>query len=184
MMRSAEELEQGLDLVRAAPAEVGTLELIVCRPAVDEREVLDAGVLDVREGLLGDSWRARGSTRTADGAADADAQLNVMNARAAALIAGEIDRWPLAGDQLFVDFDLSEAGTPAGTRLRVGDAVIEMTAKPHRGCAKFSARFGNDALRLVNSPTGVELNLRGRNARVITPGSIRVGDAVTRCAVG
>jgi hypothetical protein len=150
------------------------------RPAVDERDVVDDGVLDLREGLVGDSWRTRRSSFTADGNADPDAQLNVMNARAAALIAGSVDRWALAGDQLFVDFDLSESGAPAGTSLQIGDAVIEITPKPHRGCAKFSARFGLDAVRLVNSPTGVELNLRGRNARVVTGGRIRVGDSVTR----
>lgn len=180
MRPTAEELEQRLAHVRASPRQQGTLELIVCRPAVDAREVLDEGFLDLHDGLVGDSWRARGNSRTADGAADPDSQLNIMNARAAALILGPIDRWVLAGDQLFVDFDLSSTATPAGTRLRVGEAVIEVTPKPHRGCAKFSARFGPEALRLVNGPTGVELNLRGRNARIVSPGAIHAGDGVTR----
>src|SRR5439155_2799662 len=117
--RSAD-MDDGLDQIRVAPGQLGTLELIVCRPAIDSREVLEIGVIDVSEGLAGDSWKARGNSRSADGSADADAQLTLMNARAAAVIAGPIDRWPLAGDQLFVDFDLSETGTPAGTRLRIG----------------------------------------------------------------
>jgi hypothetical protein len=158
----------------------GVLELIVCRPDVDARETLETAVLDEIEGLAGDSWRRRGSSRTPDGLADPMAQLNLMGARAAALVAGARGRWALAGDQLFVDFDLSEQSTPAGTRLAIGDAVIEITAKPHRGCAKFSERFGVDALRLVNSEVGVALNLRGRNGRVIQGGRIRTGDAVTR----
>jgi hypothetical protein len=173
-------IERGLDHVRAAPTGEGTLDLIVCRPAVDQRTVLETGLLDLDHGLIGDSWRVRGSSTTLDGSANPDAQLNIMGARAAALIAGPVDRWSLAGDQLFVDFDLSELGAPAGTRLSIGEAVIELTAKPHRGCKKFSARFGLDALRLVNSPAGVELNLRGRCARVVVPGRIRTGDRVAR----
>jgi hypothetical protein len=180
MELDAEDLERALEHVGASPTRDGTLELIVRRPRVDEREVLDEGFLDLHEGLVGDSWSTRGSAMTSDGNADPAAQLNVMNARAAALIAGPVERWALAGDQLFVDLDLSAATMPAGTRLGIGEAVIEITAKPHLGCAKFSARFGLEALRLVNSPTGVALNLRGRNARVVTPGAIRVGDAVTR----
>jgi len=180
MELGAEDLDRGLEKVRSSPTRKGTLELIVRRPRVDEREVLSEGFLDLEEGLVGDSWSTRGSSMTIDGNADPAAQLNIMNARAAALIAGPVEQWALAGDQLFVDLDLSGASMPAGTRLGIGETVIEITAKPHRGCVKFSARFGLEALRLVNSPTGVALNLRGRNARVITPGSIRVGDAVTR----
>lgn len=179
-MPVGEELERELDHVSVAPALSGALDLIVCRPDVDQREVLDTAVLDEMEGLVGDSWRRRGSSRTPDGLADPLAQLNLMSSRAAALIAGPRERWALAGDQLFVDFDLSEAATPAGTRLAIGEAVIEITQKPHRGCAKFSARFGVDALRLVNSDIGVKLNLRGRNARVIQGAEIRVGEAVAR----
>ena len=180
VLPAGEALERQLDHVRRAPTESGFLELIVRRPAVDEREVLEGAVLDETEGLLGDSWRPRGNSRTPDRLADPLAQLNVMSSRAAALIAGPRDRWALAGDQLFVDFDLSEAATPAGTRLAIAEAIIEITSKPHRGCAKFSARFGADALKLVNSDVGVELNLRGRNARVIRGAEIRVGEPVVR----
>jgi hypothetical protein len=175
-----EELERELEHVRLAPTISGTLELIVCRPDVDERELLETAVLDDVDGLVGDSWRRRGSSRTPDGLADPLAQLNLMSSRAAALVAGSREHWALAGDQLFVDFDLSEASTPAGTRLAIGEAVIEITPKPHRGCAKFSARFGVDALGLVNSDLGVKLNLRGRNGRVVQGGRIRVGEAVIR----
>lgn len=172
-----------LDHVRAAPTDRGRLALIVCRPASGERAVLDTGVLHLDRGLVGDNWISRGSSSTPDGLADVDAQLTIMNARAADLMAGSVDRWPLAGDQLFIDFDLSERETPAGTRLSVGEAVIEITAKPHRGCRKFSIHFGREALRLLNSPVGIELNLRGRNARVVVPGVIRAGDAVARAAL-
>ena len=87
-----------------------------------------------------------------DGSANPDAQLTLMNARVVALVAGERERWPLAGDQLYVDLDLSADNLPPGTRLAVGSAVIEVTPEPHTGCAKFSARFGSEALRFVNSP--------------------------------
>jgi len=174
------ELEAGLDEIRQSPKDEGVLKLIVRRPQVDEREVLEEGVLDLSEGLLGDSWRRRSSSRTADGSAHPEMQLNIMNARAIALVAQDRDRWQLAGDQLFLDLDLSEQNLPAGTQLALGSAVIEVTAQPHTGCKKFVSRFGMDAMKFVNSPVGKELHLRGINARVVQPGAIRVGCVVKK----
>ena len=178
--RTPDELEAALDQIRQAPADHGTLELIVRRPAVDEREVLESGTLSREEGLVGDTWNQRGSSKTSDGGPLLDAQLNIMNARAAAAIAGPIERWPLAGDQLYIDLDISLDTLAPGTRLAIGEAVIAVTAEPHTGCGKFSARFGLDALRFVNSPTGRALNLRGINARVVQPGTVHRGDSVVR----
>ena len=178
--RTPEELEAALDHIRQAPADRGTLELIVRRPAVDEREILESGQLSREEGLVGDTWNQRSSNKTSDGSPLIDAQINIMNARTAAAIAGPSDRWALAGDQLYIDLDISLETLPAGTQLAIGSAVIEVTAEPHTGCAKFSSRFGVEALRFVNSPTGRALNLRGINARVVHPGPIHQGDKVTR----
>ena len=172
------ELEAGLDHLRAAPRGEGVVEMIVRRPVVDERELLDEAELDLVEGLVGDSWRARG--RSGGRPANEKAQITVMNARSTALVAGDRERWPLAGDQLFVDFDLSGEHIPPGTRLAVGTAVIEVTDDPHTGCKKFSARFGLEALKFVNSPEGRALNLRGINTRVVEAGTVRVGDAIRR----
>jgi MOSC domain-containing protein YiiM len=176
---TAAELEAGLDYIRESPTEKGTLDLIVCRPAPGERRVLEAGELDLAVGLVGDDWHVR---VTRHGPPDPLGQLNIMNARAAQLVAGSVDRWPLAGDQLYVDFDLSTQHLPAGAQLAIGDAIIEITAKPHRGCAKFTARFGAEATRFINTGPGIALNLRGRNARVVQPGTIRRGDTVKRLA--
>jgi hypothetical protein len=173
-------LEAGLDDIRQSPADRGVVELIVRRPAVDEREVLEEGELDERVGLVGDTWSQRASGRTEDGSPHPDMQLNVMNARVIRLLAGSPDRWALAGDQLYLDLDLSEANLPAGTRLALGTAVIEITDQPHTGCQKFSSRFGGDALRFVNSPVGRELHLRGINARVVERGVVRAGDTVRK----
>jgi hypothetical protein len=175
-------LKAGLGDVRDSPSDGGTVELIVRRPTVDEREVLAAGTLDVQAGLVGDTWPARGSSRTADGSPHPGMQLTVMNSRAALLVAGDPDRRMLAGDQIYVDLDLSPANLPPGTRLALGSAVIEVTDQPHLGCAKFAARFGTDALRLVNSRVGRQLRLRGLNARVIVTGTVRPGDAVRKLA--
>jgi hypothetical protein len=175
--KTADELEAGLDYIRESPTDAGTLELIVARPSEGQRDVLAAAELDLNLGLVGDNWSVR---VTKYGPPDPEAQLNVMNARSAQLVAGSIDRWPLAGDQLYVDFDLSAEGLPAGSRLAIGDAVIEITEKPHNGCAKFAERFGPAALRFVNIGEGKALCLRGRNAKVIQPGTIRTGDKITR----
>jgi MOSC domain-containing protein YiiM len=172
------ELEAGLDHLRAAPRGEGVVELIVRRPTVDERETVDEAELDLEDGLVGDSWRARG--RSGGRPANEKAQITLMNARSTALVAGDRERWPLAGDQLFVDFDLSGEHIPPGTQLSVGTAVIEVTDEPHTGCKKFSARFGLEALMFVNSPQGRALNLRGINTRVVQPGTVRVGDAIRR----
>jgi MOSC domain-containing protein YiiM len=168
-----DELLAGLDHVRGSPAERGTVELIVRRPAVDDRQVVEAAELDLVVGLVGDRWHLGASPIN-------DAQLTLMNARAAELIARSRDRWQLAGDQLYVDLDLSVENLPAGTRLAVGAAVVEITAVPHTGCAKFSARFGSDALKFVNKSPGRELRLRGANARVVSPGIVRAGDPIQK----
>lgn len=175
-----EELEAGLETIRQAPKEEGVLALIVRRPEIEAREVLEEGMLDRAEGLVGDNWRTRGSSRTADGSAHPEMQLNVMNARVIALLAQEQGRWQLAGDQLFIDLDISLENLPPGTQLALGSAVIEVTEQPHTGCAKFMARFGKEALKFVNSAEGKALRLRGMNARVVEPGVIRVGDTVRK----
>jgi len=176
------ELEAALDHLRAAPADLGTLELIVRRPELGAREVLDEGVLDPEHGLVGDGWSRRPDRLSPDGGPDPLRQLTLMGFRVAALVAADPGRIPLAGDQLYVDLDLSEANLPPGTRLAMGEAVLEMTALPHTGCAKFVSRFGVDAQRFVNSPTGRALRLRGANARVVVPGAVHPGDAVRKLA--
>ena len=174
------ELEAGVGHVREAPKDHGVLAMIVRRPKIGVRDVLDEAELNLVEGLAGDTWRERRSTRTADGSPHPDMQLNIIGARAVDLVARDKSRWPLAGDQLIIDLDLSGANLPPGTRLAIGSAVIEVTAQPHTGCAKFIERFGADAHKLVNSPTGRELNLRGINAKVVRAGRIRVGDVVAK----
>jgi hypothetical protein len=174
------ELEAGLETIRLAPKDEGVLELIVRRPGVGAREVLAEGELDPEQGLVGDTWSTRASTRTRDGSPHLDKQLNVMNSRVIALLAQDKSRWQLAGDQLFIDMDLSETNVPPGTRLAIGTAVIEVTAEPHTGCHKFVSRFGVDAVKFVNSAIGRRLQLRGINARVVQAGRIRIGDVVKK----
>ena len=174
------ELDAGLPGALTSPKDDGTLELIVRRPALGRRDVLETGELDLVTGLVGDTWNIRASKRTRDGSPHPDMQITLMNARVIAAIAGEKTRWGLAGDQLYVDFDISAENVPPGTRLAIGSAIIEVTDQPHTGCAKFLKRFGVDATKFVNSPRGLALHLRGINARVIEPGRIQTGDRVQK----
>jgi MOSC domain-containing protein YiiM len=141
---------------------------------------MEEAMLDTAEGLVGDNWQTRGSSRTPDGSSHPEMQLNIMNARVINLLAQEKECWQLAGDQLFVDMDLSALNLPPGTQIALGSAVIEVTAQPHTGCQKFAARFGPDALKFVSSREGRELNLRGINAKVVRDGVIRVGDVLKK----
>lgn len=177
---TTDEIEAGLETVRRSPKDGGVLELIVRRPQSGQRDVLEEGELDLKVGLVGDNWIERPSDRMPDRSAHPDMQLNVINTRFIHLVAQEKERWQLAGDQLFMDLDLNEENLPAGTRLSIGSAVIEVTDQPHTGCAKFAARFGNDAQKFVMTPVGRQMRLRGLCAKVVQPGVIRRGDRVQK----
>lgn len=163
-----------------SPRDHGVLRLIVRRPASGEREILEQGELTLTDGLLGDGWKARGSSRRADGSPDPQNQITVMNARVIEVLAQQKERWPLAGDQLFIDLDLSTENLPPGLRLEIGSAVIEVTPQPHTGCKKFHARYGSDAVKFVNSPEGRKHNLRGINAKVVKAGMVCLGDVAKK----
>lgn len=177
---STAELEAGLPQIRAAPRDQGRLELIVRRPHEEAREIIAEGTLDQNVGLVGDTWRERTAASDPADPGERDTQLTIMSSRAAELVAQSKSRWPLAGDQLYVDLDLSAANLPAGTRLAIGSAIVEVTAVPHTGCKKFVARFGLEAMKFVNSDVGKSLRLRGLNAKIVQPGTIKVGDVVTK----
>ena len=177
---SKEMLEAGIEYIRQSPKDNGVLKMIVRRPMEDEREVIAEGELSLAEGLNGDNWKARSNSHTPDGSANPESQVTLMNARAIELLAQQMERWSLAGDQLYIDMDLSDENLPAGTRLTIGSAILEVSAQPHSGCKKFSSRFGVEAMKFVNSPEGRRLHLRGINTRVIQSGCIRAGDVVKK----
>ncbi len=181
---SRERLAAGLDHIRDSPRDCGRLLLVVRRPATGERVLPSEAMLDQVAGLVGDNWLTRGSSRTPDGSAMPQMQVTVMNARAAELVAGGTDRMPLAGDQLYLDLDLSVENLPAGSLLAVGQAVLQVSSAPHLGCAKFVERFGADAMRFVNSGLGRQLRLRGMNTRVVVPGAVRLGDLAAKAPAG
>lgn len=176
------DLQAALEALGQSPADNGLVEMIVCRPAHGERRVLEQAELDLVEGLVGDNWRTRGSKSMPDGSANPDAQIAIMNSRTIQALAQDRARWPLAGDQLFLDLDLSHDNLPAGQRIGIGTAVLEITPEPHNGCGKFTERFGSEATRLVNSKEGRQARRRGVNARVVQPGTIRAGDTVSKVA--
>ena len=175
-----EQLEAGFGHVVQSPKDNGPLVKIVRRPDVNRREVVEEAELNTDGGLVGDNWKARPNPTTPDGKADPVAQITIINARFLALIAGPEERWELAGDQLLIDLDMSIENLPPGTRLHIGSAVIEISEKPHTGCAKFAARFGQDALRFLSTPEGRARRLRGVNTRVVQSGAIRTGDVAVK----
>lgn len=177
---TSKELEAGLDHIRLSPKECGSLELIVRRPDVDKREVLKEGILNLEEGLVGDDWKNRPSSKMENKAPHPEMQLTLMNSRLIHLLTQNKNDWSLAGDQLFVDFDLSLENIPAKTKLNIGETIIEITAQDHSGCGKFAERFGRDAMIFVNSIIGKKLRLRGVNAKVTKGGIIKTGDKVTK----
>jgi hypothetical protein len=174
------ELEAALDHLREAPKDEGVLQLIVCRPDVDQREILDMAELHPQKGLIGDNWNVRASSKTPDGSPHPEMQINIMNSRVTALVAQDKDRWQLAGDQLYIDMDLSKENLPAGARIQVGSAVLEVSPLPHTGCHKFVSRFGAEAMKFVNSTVGKELCLRGINAKVVQGGVVKVGQVAKK----
>ncbi|GAB1307409.1 hypothetical protein KH5_00920 [Urechidicola sp. KH5] len=177
---STEQITNGLEHIKQSPKESGKIELIICRPEENKREVLKEAQLDVELGVVGDNWKTRGSSRTTDGFGHPDMQINMMNARIISLIAQSKERWKLAGDQFYVDFDLSEDNIPPGTQLALGSAILERTEIPHLGCKKFVERFGLDAMKFVNSKEGKALNLRGVNLKVVKSGTVKTGDLITK----
>ena len=183
MQLSTAELEAALGHLLGAPKDGGELQLIAVRPRPGERELPSEAQLDLVAGVVGDSWLTRGSRHTPDGSAIPEMQVTVMNARVAALVADGAADMALAGDQLYVDLDLSVDNLPVGSRLAIGEAVLEVTAPPHTGCKKFVARFGTDAMRFVNSRDGRAHRLRGMNTRVVVPGTVRLGDRCRKVEV-
>jgi MOSC domain-containing protein YiiM len=164
--------------LEASPKDRGRLEGLVVRPTRETRQVVDEAVVDVDRGVVGDNWLDRGSSSTPDGSARLDSQVTLISTRLLAAIEPDESRWPLAGDQLYVDLDLSLDNLPIGARVTIGDVVLEVSPAPHTGCAKFSARFGSDALKWTNTTRGRELRMRGMNATVVRGGRIRVGDEI------
>ena len=174
------ELNANMDYMLAAPKKKGELKMIVRRPAENEREILKEGKLSKEFGLEGDNWIHRGSSKTDDGSSHPEMQLNIMNARVIEKLAGDKERWQLAGDQLFIDLDLSDNNLPPGSQLKIGTAIVEVTAIPHNGCKKFTQRYGIDAVKFVNSPEGKKNHFRGINAKVIQEGTITTGDEIIK----
>jgi len=175
-----EELEAGLETIGESPRDNGVIEMIVSRPSVDERLLLNHADIDLGGGMVGDSWVARGSKSTPDGKANPAAQITLMNSRIANLVAGDRSRWQWAGDQFYVDFDISMENLPPGQKIAIGSVILEVSEVPHTGCAKFTERFGHAAIQFVNSPTGRQARRRGVNTRVVQGGTIRVGDSITK----
>jgi MOSC domain-containing protein YiiM len=177
-----EQLQAGLPDILASPSDNGVLEGIVIRPGAGQRRELDSCSISLAGGAEGDHWAKGCWMSTDDGHPHPDVQICIMNARCIARIAGERSNWAPAGDNLFIDMDLTPANLPAGQQLAIGSAIIEVTDTPHNGCANFTKRYGRDATIFVNKGEGRALRLRGIYARVVQDGRVAVGDRVVKVA--
>jgi hypothetical protein len=177
---SISELELGIEEIKASPKDNGVLKMIVCRPETEIREIINSGEINLEDGLAGDNWKTRGSSHTSDNSADPEAQITLMNSRVIQLLTDDKENWKWAGDQLFVDMDLGIDNLPPHSHIQIGSAILEISAKPHTGCKKFSGRFGIEALEFISTPFGKALRMRGVNAKVIQAGQIKVGDVVKK----
>ena len=175
-----EHLQTQLNHIQESPKDTGSVLLIVRRPATEERELISQGRLIPASGLEGDNWRERGSTSMPDGSANPEAEITLMNTRVIQALTQDETRWALAGDQFFVDFDLSEENIPAGTRLALGSAIVEVSPLPHNGCKKFSERFGVDALKFISMAENKPMRMRGINAKIIQAGDVKQGDLIRK----
>ena len=173
-----EALLAGLDHIRQAPKTGGRIDMILVRPEPKLRQLLDTCDLSPEGGVHGDNWVLKCWKSLPDGRPDPSAQVTIMNTRLAQLVGGAREYWPLAGDQLYADLDLSYENLPVGQRLQLGTAVMEITPELHKGCAQFRARFGDAALKFISNEEGKRLNLRGIYAKVVKAGSARVGDEI------
>jgi hypothetical protein len=165
--RSLVEIIAGFEALPPPPKDRGRLSLIVRRYPDGHREILSSTRLTPEEGVPGDGWNRRPPRKI-------DAQLAVIRIDIAELLAGE-QSVTLVGDQLFVDLNISSENLPTGTRLRVGNAEVEMTPEPHNGCLKFKDRFGQEALDFVNAKATRDQNRRGVYWKVVKAGEITDG---------
>ena len=169
---SYDELEAGWAQLSPSPSDDGSVDMIVRRPARDQREELSSAAFTAEAGLAGDDWLRRSG--------NPQAQITLMNSRLIQLLTGDKTRWAEAGDQLFVDLDISKANLPPGARLQIGEVVMEISPLPHEGCTKFARRFGGPARKWIMSDEGVLERRRGVYATVIEDGAIKQGDRIQK----
>jgi hypothetical protein len=174
-----DKLQEGLAEISQAPKNHGNIELLVIRPVQYERKVVNEITMHPITGCEGDIWHSKKTSSTPDGKPNPERQVTLINSRVLALLEGAKDTWPKAGDQVYVDMDLSKENLPAGTDLSLGSAIIRVSAQPHNGCKKFAERYGIDATRFVNSSLGKAKSLRGINCYIVKEGIVKMGDTVS-----
>lgn len=161
-------LEAGIAALRA-PADRGTVDLLVARGPAGERRLAPEAWLTIGGGMPGDRW----VSQTKYGP---DYQLATTRSDLARLFANG-QPLELHGDNLYLTLDLSRDNLPEGTLIRAGEALLVVTAAAHDGCKKWVQRFGLGPMQLNLDPAYRAQRLRGLYLRVLEEGRVRVGDA-------
>ncbi len=170
-MRTLADIAAAWRALEPSPRGAGTVELITLRLGGGRHECPARVAVSPELGVHGDRWSEKRGRNPG-------AQVTLMNARVARLLAADAAPLDVSGDNFLVDLDIGEEALPVGARLRIGAAIIEVSALPHAGCKKFRDRLGAAALDWVNAVSNQSLRLRGVNCRVIAAGEVAVGDPV------
>jgi len=172
---TTDEINSNLSFILSSPKDVGKIESIIVRRRKNERELRKEVFLSPEKGVEGDRWYD-----LSKGKPDPRRQLTIINSRLIKLLAQSVERMQLAGDNLIIDLDISDANLPVGQRLTIGKVMVEITDVPHTGCSRFAERYGNDAVEFINAPERSSLRLRGVYAKFLNSGLIHVGDIIKK----
>jgi hypothetical protein len=163
----------------AAPRDSGRIVQLCVRPDVNKRAFPEVLELCPRRGAIGDRWEWRTWMHLPDGSPDPRVQLALMDHRILAFLQDLTGCSHHPGDTCLLDLDLHADRLPAGSRLQIGSAVLEISDVENDACGKFATHYGAEVFSWIRAPANRARRLRGAFARVVQGGLVRNGDLGT-----